>query len=289
LDFSLWKKVKENELGFDSPWGKGRPGWHIECTVMSQRYLGDQIDIHGGALDLIFPHHENEVAQSEALTGKKPFVRYWLHTGFLNSSGEKMSKSLGNIVAVREFVKTQSPQAFRLFILQTHYRSPIDYSTENVSNAARAVERLIAFRTSLNTTATTAKGTEQEAASVSGKLISSFNAAMDDDFNTPRAVSAIFEAVRDLNGIIARGNDSKESLLGSLRAFDEVTNVLGLALNKESIELTSDEKALVTERNNHRAQKNWAEADRIRKLLLEQGLSLRDKSDGTTVVERVSL
>jgi len=286
LDFSLWKKSAVGELGFDSPWGRGRPGWHIECTVMSQRHLGDQLDIHGGALDLIFPHHENEIAQSESLTGKRPFVRYWLHTGFLNSSGEKMSKSLGNIIAVREFLKTYSPEAFRLFIQQTHYRSPVDYSSENVGNAGKAVERLRTFMTELDAASKRASGTGRESEEAALRLREDFTREMDDDFNTPKAVAAVFDAVKRVNTVVAGGKDSGDSLSKAKAVFDEVLGVLGFKFASE-VELSGQEKSLVDERNRQRAAKNWAEADRLRNLLLAGGIKLKDRTDGTTAVERV--
>ncbi len=286
LDFSLWKRSAEGELGFDSPWGRGRPGWHIECTVMSQKHLGGQLDIHGGALDLIFPHHENEIAQSESLTGKRPFVRYWLHTGFLNSSGEKMSKSLGNIIAVREFLKTYSPEAFRLFIQQTHYRSPVDYSSENVGNAGKAVERLRTFMAELEAASKRALGKGTEAKEAALKLREDFTKEMDDDFNTPKAVAAVFDAVKKVNTVVAGGNDSGESLASAKAVFDELLGVLGFKF-ASAVELTEEEKSLIGERDQARAAKNWAEADRLRKLLSDGGLRLKDRADGTTAVERV--
>jgi len=286
LDFSLWKRVKEGELGFESPWGFGRPGWHIECSVMSRRHLGDQIDIHGGALDLIFPHHENEIAQSEALTGKKPFVRYWLHTGFLNSSGEKMSKSLGNIVAVREFLKTNSAEAFRLFILQTHYRSPVDYSPQQIVNANKAVERLRNFRGELAAAAGKATGKGSEAQKIASGLEEQFIECMDEDFNTPKAVAVVFDAVKGLNALIVGGGESGVSLKKALEVFDRLLGVLGFDFTS-SVKLSAQEQALVVERNRCRKEKNWAESDRIRDELLKRGIKLKDKADGSTAVERV--
>jgi cysteinyl-tRNA synthetase len=285
IDFSLWKKVQPGELGFESPWGFGRPGWHIECSVMSRKHLGDQIDIHGGALDLIFPHHENEVAQSEALTGKRPFVRYWLHTGFLNSSGEKMSKSLGNIVAVREFLKTNSAEAFRLFILQTHYRSPIDYSPQHIQNAQKALERLRNFRGELSAAAARANGQGGEAQKIMSVSEEMFIECMDEDFNTPKAVAAVFEAVKCLNASIAGGGESGASLNGALEVFDRLLGVLGFDFSS-SVELSPEEQALVEERSRCRKGKNWAESDRIRDELLKRGIKLKDKADGSTAIER---
>jgi cysteinyl-tRNA synthetase len=287
LDFALWKKASPGELGFESPWGYGRPGWHIECSVMSRKHLGEQLDIHGGALDLIFPHHENEIAQSEALTGKK-FVKYWLHTGFLYSSGEKMSKSLGNIIPVREFLKKHSPEALRLFVLQTHYRSPVDYSEENISNSQKAVERLMTFRSGL--AASIVKASDDggsKALTAAENLREEFIRRMDDDFNTVQALAAIFEFVREVNQIMSMGGESKESLLKAAGVFDELTGVLGLTFKSSEIELTPDEKDLIEERNTYRREKKWAESDEIRDILKARGIKLTDRADGTTAVERL--
>jgi len=289
LDFALWKKVDDGEFGFESPWGRGRPGWHIECSVMSRKHLGDQIDIHGGALDLIFPHHENEIAQSESLTGKKPFVKYWLHTGFLNSSGEKMSKSLGNILPVREFLKKHSPEALRIFILKTHYRSPVDYSTEKIEEADSAITRLTTFRKALDDTEENA-GDEgrSEAATISRNLKKKFTEHMDDDFNTPQALAAVFDSVRRINQLLTRGGESRQSLQATKETFDEIFGVVGLTLTQDDIALTDEEEKLIEERSKLRAEKNWAEADRIRDEFEKRGITLTDRGDGTTIAERTN-
>jgi cysteinyl-tRNA synthetase len=284
LDFSLWKAAKDGEMGFESPWGLGRPGWHIECSVMARRFLGDQLDIHGGALDLIFPHHENEAAQSEALTGKRPFVRYWLHTGFLNSSGEKMSKSLGNIVSVREFLESYPADAFRLFIMQTHYRSPVDYSPGIMGNAAKAVERLRSFRAGLAAAAANATGAGEHARDAAVGLREAFISSMDEDFNTPEAVSAVFDAVRRINAAAVSGGESAGSLKRALEVFDEVVGALGFDFCAHR-GLSAEEAGLLQERRRLRAAGKWAESDRIRDTLLGRGLRLRDMKDGSTVVE----
>ncbi len=289
LDFALWKKVGDEELGFESPWGRGRPGWHIECTVMSQKYLGDIFDIHGGARDLIFPHHENEVAQSEALTGKKPFVKYWMHTGFLNSSGEKMSKSLGNIHPVRDFLKNVQPDVFRLFILKSHYRSPIDYNHENIEAAKGAVERLRNFKKLLENIIRGANDdgrieVEEDAIS----LLIQFDNHMDRDFDTPKALAALFEYVRKANSLVVEGGQSKKSLEKAYDTLKIITSVLGLQLVAEKIELTSEQEKLLKQREEHRKNKDWSEADRIRLEFEKQGLRLVDQKDGSTMLERIS-
>jgi len=284
LDFALWKSVDAHEYGFDSPWGYGRPGWHIECSVLSRKFLGDQLDIHGGATDLIFPHHENEIAQSEALTGKKPFIKYWMHTGFLQSSGEKMSKSLGNILPVREFLKEFSADAFRLFVLQAHYRSPIDYSTDNIKDAEKTLERLKEFRRRLQS-AVHGNGTKaKEAADV---LKARFVGSMDNDFNTPKALSELFDFVRGVNSLMDAESESTVSLEYALEAFDEIVGVLGLHI-EDTAELSSEDAELIEQREQYRREKNWAKSDEIRVQLAEKGLRLIDNKDGSTRVIKES-
>jgi cysteinyl-tRNA synthetase len=249
---------------------------------MSRKYLGGQLDIHGGALDLIFPHHENEIAQSEALTGKQ-FVKYWMHTGFLQSSGEKMSKSLGNILPVRDFLKEFDANTFRLFILQTHYRSPIDYSKENVAEAGRALDRFKEFRKRV----TSAQyGDKEKAKELADELKEDFTTHMDDDFNTPNAVSALFDFVRDVNNLIDEGKESKASLEYAVRIFDELTEALGLVL-EEDIEVGEEIEKLVKEREDARQEKDWAKADEIRDELSEKGFKVIDNKDGSTRVEKL--
>jgi cysteinyl-tRNA synthetase len=286
LDFSLWKKSDVGELGFESPWGFGRPGWHIECSVMSAKYLGGKFDIHGGALDLVFPHHENEIAQSEALSGVRPFVKYWLHTGFLTSSGEKMSKSLGNILPVRDFLKRHSARSFRAFILQTHYRSPVDYSEEGVLAAERAVDKLEGFRRELALMAVKSKAAGgSRAQSLAEMLDENFTTAMDDDFNTPRALATVFEFVRDVKGLNLEG-ESKSSVSKALDVFDSVMAVFGFVFSSDARSLSGGELKLVEGREKLRSEKNWAEADRIRDELARRGIMLVDTPDGTHAVRK---
>lgn len=287
LDFALWKKVPAGETGYDSPWGYGRPGWHIECSALARKFLGEQIDIHGGALDLIFPHHENEIAQSESLTGRKPYVKYWMHTGFLQSSGEKMSKSLGNIVSIRDYVKGHDLQAFRLFVLLTHYRSPIDYSAENVSAAENSLEKLRTYRKELTYAIEKADGAgENKAEEISKELHAAFIKEMDEDYNTTRAFAAVYDAVRRINPLLFVSSESKSSLQNAARVFDEIMAVFGLDLSVKAESFTDEEKRLIDERNAHRRNRNFPEADRLRRVLLEKGIKLSDKGDGTTVAER---
>jgi len=251
-------------------------------------FLGERIDIHGGALDLVFPHHENEIAQSESLTGKKPFVRYWMHTGFLQSSGEKMSKSLGNIVSVRDYAKDHDLRGYRLFVLQTHYRNPVDYSREGVSAAENSLKKLEACRRGLAYAIEKAGGTGgHRAEEIGEELRSRFIAEMDEDYNTVKAFAAVYDAVRRINPLLSESTESKSSLESFMRVFDGIMDVFGLNLQAEGVFLTEEEKRLIEERNIQRKNRNFTEADRIRKTLLEKGIRLSDKSDGTTVAERI--
>ncbi len=277
LDFVLWKAAKEGEPSWDSPWGPGRPGWHIECSAMSTCCLGNHFDIHGGGIDLKFPHHENEIAQSEAATGET-FVNVWMHNGFVQINDEKMSKSLGNFFTVREVLKEFSPEVVRYFILTSHYRSPLNYSTENLNLARSALER---FYTALRGVTIIAKECDEA-------YSARFNAAMNDDFNTPEALSVLFDLTRELNREKEVGSDrvatlaytltSLAAVLGILQEMPEVFLKQGMGmLGPDDGEI----EALITRRNEARASKNWAEADRVRDELLNQGIVLEDR-DGVT-------
>lgn len=272
-DFALWKLSKPGEPAWDSPWSKGRPGWHIECSAMSKRHLGDQIDIHGGGLDLIFPHHENERAQSEAFTGKSPFVRYWMHNGLLRLEGEKMSKSLGNIVRLRDALKANSPDAIRLWFFSSHYRAPLLYDTDSINAQERAAQRL---RTALEP----AEGNAAPAVDPQDYR-ERFEAAMDDDLNAPQAVAALFELGREINRGKDEGRDVREAQQ-TLRRLGG--NVLGLSFAPPSAAEGPDEstiQGLISRRNELRAARKFADADAVRKQLLEMGVALKDSADGT--------
>ena len=219
MDFALWKAAKPGEPSWDSPWGKGRPGWHIECSAMSLRYLGEQIDIHGGGQDLIFPHHENEIAQSESFTGKKPFVKYWMHNGLLQLGAEKMSKSIGNLVTIRQVLQKHSADAVRIFILSSHYRSPLTYSEETLNGAEKGAERLRQVEA-------IASGGAVEATIDVAAFRKRFIEAMDDDFNSPQALSAVFDLARDIN----RERDAGRDVAAAKQTFIELSGVLGLTL-----------------------------------------------------------
>ncbi len=305
LDFALWKAAKPGEPSWDSPWGKGRPGWHIECSAMSQRYLGDTFDIHGGGKDLIFPHHENEIAQAEGATGK-PFARFWLHNGFVNIAKEKMSKSLGNFLTIKEILKDHHPEVVRLFLLSRHYRSPIDYSTQSMEEARQNLVRF--YQTLAGIDEVLTKGGEK----VAGKkrsspkettahkrakaFIQSFEEAMDDDFNTAAALAPLFELSHDLNRLLQNpATHAPQILKKGKEAFALAGEVLGifqqepsLFLEKEhqrkvqNLTITPEEiEKLIAARNEARSMKNWARADEIRNQLASQGIVLEDTPQGT--------
>ena len=278
VDFSLWKKVPPEEYGFESPWGHGRPGWHIECSVMSEKHLGPQIDIHGGALDLVFPHHENEIAQSEAITGKKPFVRYWMHTGLLTTKGEKMSKSLGNILSVGDMVKSFDPQIFRLFIFQTHYRSPVEYGEKSMLDSKKALQRLMELGQRLDVAENGKTGGDDCLISYARDMRRKFMRAMDDDFNTPKALAAIFEFVKKANPLLDEGRQNSKAK----EIYFDLVSVLGFEIVCERHE--KDILDLVELRNGHRMRGEWSQADRIRDMLKERGIILNDLADGTTKI-----
>jgi cysteinyl-tRNA synthetase len=295
MDFVLWKAAKPNEPQWDSPWGKGRPGWHIECSAMSIKFLGEQIDIHGGGQDVVFPHHENEIAQSESFTGKKPFVKYWLHNGLLQMGVEKMSKSLGNLITIRDFLKKYSADALRIFVLSSYYRTPLTYTEEAVQAAYDGAERLIS-----------AVRREDKAIDKSKFLdttsyIDKFTNAMEDDFNTPQAIAALFDMARDIN----QAGDASISIQNAQTNLKELaTKVLGLTLIRNvsieasvviSLKATAEVATehgkvnayinrLVEERMNLRKEKKWQKADEIRNRLAKLGVILNDtkgKADAT--------
>lgn len=280
MDFALWKAQKPGEPAWDSPWGPGRPGWHIECSVMANKYLGDTIDIHSGGVDLIFPHHENEIAQSEAATGK-PFARYWLHNAFLNIDNQKMSKSLGNFFTVREAAQHYDYEVIRFFMLSAHYRSPINYSAEQLEQAGNALERLYECKRNLEFLLKSAENSADSAENLDKLTVykNKFIEAMDDDLNTADAISAIFELVREINVQIANGNKDKSFLEGALSLFNELTGVLGIVRKSEDT-LEAEVEKLIEERQQARKAKNYKLADEIRDKLKEMGIELQDTPNG---------
>ena len=273
LDFALWKSQKPGEPAWDSPWGKGRPGWHIECSAMSIKYLGETIDIHGGGEDLVFPHHENEIAQSESYTDREPFSRFWLHNGMLRLGTEKMSKSLGNIISLPEALEFYDPQALRLFFLSSHYRSPLFYSEESVRSQERAIQRL---RQAAN--AQSGAGDNLDASQFRERFIE----AMDDDLNTPRALAALFDLAREINRGRERGLDVSEAQT-TLR---ELTEALGLTLDEPQTTSVAEAapfiQTLVDVRTELRAARQFQFADSIRDRLAELGVTLEDTPEGTS-------
>ena len=287
MDFALWKAAKPGEPYWESPWGRGRPGWHIECSAMSMRYLGKTIDIHCGGQDLTFPHHENEIAQSEAANGCE-FVRYWVHNGFISIDNKKMSKSLGNFFTVREAAEAYGYSTIRMFMLMSHYRSPLNYSGEILIQSRNALDRLKTAKDNLKFLAENgAEGdmTAEEKAFADGlaKYRERFIEAMDDDFNTADAISVIFEMVRDINSAtVADKNPTKALAVAALSVFNELVDVLGLLYEDadDDAELAAEVEKLIEARQNARKEKNWAEADRIRDLLKDMGIVLMDTKQG---------
>jgi cysteinyl-tRNA synthetase len=312
-DFALWKAAKEGEPYWESPWGKGRPGWHIECSAMSQRYLGDTFDIHGGGEDLIFPHHENEIAQSQAATGKTP-ANYWMHNGFVKVNSEKMSKSMGNIFPIREILKNCHPEVLRLFMLQSHYRSPVDYSASSLGETRSALIRcystlqlLKEIPGSLTVDNTAAPGNDKFQArqkAYTGKireLMEKFDAALDDDFNTAQGLGCVFDAVRLTNNFIAAEKNmiaagTSTAVAEAGKAFGHFGSILGILqddpahffLTDKEMESrkrdlnTAEIESLIRARQEARMAKDWARADEIRSKLAGLNIVLKDSQDGTT-------
>ena len=305
LDFALWKSSKPGEPAWDCPWGKGRPGWHIECSAMSQRYLNETFDIHGGGADLIFPHHENEIAQSEGATGK-PFVHYWIHNGFVNINQEKMSKSLGNIFTIREILEHYHPEAVRVFLLSHHYRSPVDFSDQSLKEAQTSLDRLYSllkdFKDLKGGSESSSSHFEKEIKTQIGVLPEMFEKAMDDDFNTASALGALHLATRNLNSVLGEVKKGDSGTLPSdlcdevLKTFTAMGNILGILTSdpadyfrqkqEEGMKAVaiSEEEILkrIEERKVARENKDWKKGDQIRDELLSQGILLKDTPQGTT-------
>lgn len=283
LDFVLWKPKKEGEPAWESPWGEGRPGWHLECSCMSKKYIGDIIDIHAGGEDLIFPHHENEIAQSEAANGTE-FARYWMHNAFLKINNEKMSKSLGNFFTVREIGEKYPLQVIRFFMLSAHYRSPLNFSDELIEAAKNGLERILTAYDKIKTVAEhmeTESLTEQEQALCEqiDAFVKKYEAAMDDDLNTADAIAVIFELVKLTNTTVQTGS-SKEYCEKAMTTIKQLCDVLGIEVEREQELLDTDIEQLIEERQQARKDKNFARADEIRNLLQEQGIALEDTREG---------
>lgn len=288
LDFSLWKKAKEGEPYWDSPWGNGRPGWHIECSAMSCKHLGETFDIHGGGNDLIFPHHENEIAQSEGATGK-PFVKYWMHFGFLNINDEKMSKSLGNFFTARDILKKYSPEAIRMFFAQAHYAGPLNFSEELLASAAKGLEKLNNLRDKINEELKSAKEEGEIPEFDFKKFEDRFTEVMDDDFNTPQGIAVLFDFAKEFNTVIAGRKNLAAGFFGKAKEFLQktATDVFGI-LSFENLEsgsgLLEGEliELLIELRNKAKVEKNYALSDSIRDGLSRLGVILQDSKDKTT-------
>lgn len=279
MDFVLWKPKKEGEPAWKSPWCDGRPGWHIECSVMSKKYVGETIDIHAGGEDLVFPHHENEIAQSECCNDKK-FANYWMHNAFLNIDNKKMSKSAGNFFTVREISEKYPLQVIRFFMLSAHYRSPLNFSDVLVESAKSGLERILTAVDNIKTTLPSLPEAGDDAANLEtlAALVEKYDAAMDDDLNTADAIAAIFEIVKLANTTVKEGSKAYgEKLLSTLQQLCEV---LGIITEKEEEILDADIEALIEERQAARKEKNFARADEIRDLLLEKGIVLKDTREG---------
>jgi cysteinyl-tRNA synthetase len=304
FDFALWKASKEGEPWWESPWGRGRPGWHLECSVMSQRFLGETFDIHGGGEDLIFPHHENEIAQSEGATGKT-LARYWVHNGFVRVNSEKMSKSLGNFFTIRDILQQYHPEVLRLFLLQSHYRSPVDFSDAALNEARQGMNRLYSTLKALKEIAAGGTETATESAGKYGEMTAQLQAllerfvdSMDDDFNTARAIGHLFDAVRLVNTALAEKKPGVSSgiFLQAGKTLLEIGSVLGFFLEEPDAYLCRDREReaakrdlpvaeierLIAERRTARAAKAWQRADEIRKELAGRGVLLQDAPDATT-------
>ncbi len=283
LDFALWKSAKEGEPYWESPWGKGRPGWHIECSAMNRRFLGNTIDIHCGGQDLIFPHHENEIAQSECANGCT-FSKYWMHNGYINVDNVKMSKSLGNFKTVREIANVYGYEVIRYFLISSHYRSPINYSLEIIEQCKSALERLYTCRESLDFALKNADDVSGEDALIT--LLNSrreqFITAMDDDLNTADGLAAVFELVKDINTKIIDKNASKKACETAAQIFDELCGVLGILYNRKSNDIDAEIEELIAKRQEARAAKDWATADKIRDDLKAKGIILKDTPQGVT-------
>lgn len=281
MDFALWKAKKEGEIAWQSPWGEGRPGWHIECSAMSMKYLGDTLDIHGGGQDLKFPHHENEIAQSEAATGK-PFANYWMHNGYINIDNKKMSKSAGNFFTVRDILKEFRGPAVRLFMLSAHYRNPINFSRELLTQSETAYDRILNCRENLKFIMEHPKDIAVDVAPAATAANEKFNAAMDDDLNTADAIGGIFEYIKEVNTLFENGGQT-EAAKAALAALDTLLDVLGLLPEEADEAIPEDIRRMADERQAARAGKDWAEADRLRDEIRARGYELKDTPDGVKI------
>jgi cysteinyl-tRNA synthetase len=294
LDFTLWKGAREGEPSWDSPWGPGRPGWHIECSVMSMKYLGETLDMHGGGMDLVFPHHENEIAQSEAASGKQ-FVRYWMHNGLLNLSGEKMSKSTGHFFLIEDILKEFPGEVVRFFFLSTHFRSNSEFGRERLREAEAGYERIVNFCKQLaraKDEGAQSAGRGEEIISLAGRVMEDFISAMDDDFNSAEAVGHIFRLIREVNTMtggdpssLASGSEAALRLLGDMEIYDSILGLFSGGLPSGAVDVPPEVERMVAEREEARKAKDWARADELRGRILEAGFVIEDRPEGTEVRE----
>ncbi len=285
-DFALWKAQKPGEPAWNSPWGLGRPGWHIECSAMSMKYLGETFDIHCGGKDLLFPHHENEVAQSECATGK-PFANYWMHNGFINIDNEKMSKSAGNFFTVRDILKEYAPEDVRMFMLSAHYRSPVNFSRDMIAQAHASLQRLYTARDRMaflmdNAASKDMTDAEQQLMVKLQESTARFDAAMDDDMNTADAMGALFEIVKEAN-VTLNENSSREALEKTLSTLQSLCDVLGILVKPYVMELPEEVQALADARATARKEKNWAKSDELRDALKALGYMVEDTAKGQKI------
>ena len=281
LDFALWKKAKEKEIAWDSPWGKGRPGWHIECSAMAKKYLGDTIDIHAGGQDLTFPHHENEIAQSEALNDQ-PFANYWMHNGYMNIDDEKMSKSLGNFILAKDLIEEYDPMVIRFFMLSVHYRNPINFTDSLLQSAKNSLERIKTAYTNLEHRKKTSTDLGKNKETWIDKIRQhqqNFEKAMNDDFNTANAITVLFELAREANMYLQENHTDILVIEAFQEAMKTLLEVLGIQLENEEL-LDEEIEALITERNEARKARNFERADEIRDLLKEKNIILEDTNQG---------
>lgn len=282
LDFALWKKAKEGEIAWDSPWGQGRPGWHIECSAMAKKYLGDTIDIHAGGQDLTFPHHENEIAQSEAMNGQS-FARYWMHNGYINIDNEKMSKSLGNFVLTKDLIEKHDPQVIRFFMLSVHYRNPINFSEELLEGAKHSYDRIKNAYDNLEHRKNASTDFNQQADELEAKITTlnqHFEEAMNDDFNTANAISVLFDLTKEANLYLKSKQTSTIVIQSFQDSISTILTVLGIQINQKEELLDADIDALIQERIEARKNRNFNRADEIRDTLKEKNILLEDTPQG---------
>ncbi|MBI2644021.1 MAG: cysteine--tRNA ligase [Candidatus Wildermuthbacteria bacterium] len=290
-DFALWKltpRSPKGEVGFvesswPSPWGKGRPGWHIEDTAITEKYFGPQYDIHGGARDLLFPHHEAEIAQMEALSGKRPMAKYWLHTGFLTIHGEKMSKSLGNFITIRDFTEKYSARLLRFLVLKTHYRSPIDYSEEMVEQARHELARIDEFVGKLHEKSEIRSTKHETNSKLTLKFKKDFTKAMEDDFNTPIAIASLFQLINQGNIFLDKDRIGRTAAKALLDFFQEIDTIFGFIFWRERAAISPDIKQLIREREEYRKKGNWEKADELRAVLKTRGWTVEDTATGPKI------